>query len=377
MSRYTRWFRDGNIKATNGSTEITGSGTYWESAGLNPGDMLEVNNSGLFYEIASINSDTSITLARAYQGATLTGAAYAIVRNFTATMPSKIAAQTSELITDFRKYVDSDMERLTGRSAYEIAKLHGFTGTETEWLASLKGHADEIATINSKIEPLNTSQYQRLSLYRGKNLGSTFSRGLNPFLGDYWRWTSTSGYNLTATVVNISMLTTFNPDADESFYNAGTVWIGGFPGANLYDEEDCSGHFYNSKLFQTTFPAWQRDIENFFGADNVITVYEAIADSCDNSSVTHRTKTPAKLFLPSLWNIGHYLAHSFDGRDAYTQISKIKWPYCNVFHYDWSMYTSANVSTKLWGNTAHKQNQIYYKNPTGKDAVRPYIFVKL
>ena len=125
MSRYTRWLRDGAITASKGSTAITGSGTYWETAGINPGDMLEVNNSGLFYEIATINSDTSITLARAYQGDTVSGAAYAIVRNFTATMPSKIAAQTAELIWDFKKYVDTDMDRLTGRSAYEIAQQKG------------------------------------------------------------------------------------------------------------------------------------------------------------------------------------------------------------------------------------------------------------
>ena len=139
MSRYTRWLRDGAINASKGSTAITGSGTYWETAGINPGDMLEVNNSGLFYEIATINSDTSITLARAYQGDTVSGAAYAIVRNFTATMPSKIAAQTAELIWDFKKYVDTDMDRLTGRSAYEIAQQKGYTGTEAQWLESLKG----------------------------------------------------------------------------------------------------------------------------------------------------------------------------------------------------------------------------------------------
>ena len=139
MSRYTRWLRDGAINASKGSTAITGSGTYWETAGINPGDMLEVNNSGLFYEIATINSDTSITLARAYQGDTVSGAAYAIVRNFTATMLSKIAAQTAELIRDFKKYVDTDMDRLTGRSAYEIAQQKGYTGTEAQWLESLKG----------------------------------------------------------------------------------------------------------------------------------------------------------------------------------------------------------------------------------------------
>jgi len=195
MSNYTRWYRDGTLGATNGSTAVTGSGTYWKSAGLNPGDMLEVNNSGLFYEIASVNSDTSITLARAYQGSTVTGAAYAIVRNFTATMPSKIAAQTAELLGDFRKYIDTDMDRITGRSAYEIAKLHGFTGTESEWLESLKG-AGEITTINTKLDRIYTNNAgAHNAMYRGNNLG-VFSDAqsaairagtfMDIYIGDHW-----------------------------------------------------------------------------------------------------------------------------------------------------------------------------------------------
>lgn len=40
----------------------------------------------------------------------------------------------------------SSPDAITGKSAYEIALLHGFKGTEAEWLASLKGKsAYEIA----------------------------------------------------------------------------------------------------------------------------------------------------------------------------------------------------------------------------------------
>lgn len=41
-----------------------------------------------------------------------------------------------------------DMEKWRGYSAYEIAVQHGFEGSETEWLASLKGEpGDDAATI--------------------------------------------------------------------------------------------------------------------------------------------------------------------------------------------------------------------------------------
>lgn len=35
-------------------------------------------------------------------------------------------------------------DKIHGKSAYEIALLNGFEGTETEWLASLKGDTGEI-----------------------------------------------------------------------------------------------------------------------------------------------------------------------------------------------------------------------------------------
>lgn len=41
-----------------------------------------------------------------------------------------------------KRYTDSqlvDIEQLQGKSAYEIAVINGFEGTETEWLLSLQG----------------------------------------------------------------------------------------------------------------------------------------------------------------------------------------------------------------------------------------------
>ena len=150
MSNYTKWYGTGDVNATNGSKAVTGTGTYWTSAGLNPGDMLTLDGGDSFREIASIDSDTSITLAENYNGTTVTRAKYAIVRNFTATTPSKVAAQVSELLGEFQQYISTDMQKLNGKSAYEVAKDNGYTGTESQWLESLKvalavdGEIDEI-----------------------------------------------------------------------------------------------------------------------------------------------------------------------------------------------------------------------------------------
>lgn len=138
MSGYTKWYRDGSASAVKGSKIITGSGTYWESAGINPGDLITFDNGFSFTEIAEVNSDTSITLATDYSGSSITGAAYAIVRNFTATMPAKIAAQVTEVIGDFKKKFDAATGTVKGKSAYEVAKDNGFVGTEAQWLETLK-----------------------------------------------------------------------------------------------------------------------------------------------------------------------------------------------------------------------------------------------
>ena len=138
MSSYTSWYRDGSVSAVTGSRNITGNGTYWGSAGINPGDLFTFNNGKSFTEIATVNSDTSITLATDYEGNTVTGAAYAIVRNFTATMPARIAAQVTEVVGDFKKKFDTATGTVTGKSAYEVAKDNGFVGTESQWLETLK-----------------------------------------------------------------------------------------------------------------------------------------------------------------------------------------------------------------------------------------------
>lgn len=64
-------YTTGNISAvTNGETTVTGSGTTWTSGMV--GRYLQIDN-GFWYEIESVESATSLTLARGYDGATISG----------------------------------------------------------------------------------------------------------------------------------------------------------------------------------------------------------------------------------------------------------------------------------------------------------------
>ncbi len=138
MSTYTRWYRDGSVSVTKNSNAVVGTNTYWLTAGLNPGDIFKVD--GVDYEIVSITDNTHLTIAGNYAGTTGTGKSYAIVRNFTATTLPRIASQTAELLGDFSKYIDADMQSIHGKSAYQIACDNGYVGTEAEWVQSLTAY---------------------------------------------------------------------------------------------------------------------------------------------------------------------------------------------------------------------------------------------
>ena len=152
MSNYTRWYREGTVSGSAGSSTVTGTDTYWKTAGLNTGDILKLG--GNDYEILSVQSDTQLTISGTL-GNAVTNSSYAIIRNFTATMSSKIASQVSGLLGDYARYLDTSMATIYGKSAYEIAKANGFTGTEAQWLESLKA-AEEWTTLNDRTQILTT-----------------------------------------------------------------------------------------------------------------------------------------------------------------------------------------------------------------------------
>lgn len=81
MADYTT----GTVTATNGSTTITGSGTTFTApmAGrwlkITPTDTAGASGDGIWYQIDAVASATSLTLVKAYQGATVSsGTAYII-----------------------------------------------------------------------------------------------------------------------------------------------------------------------------------------------------------------------------------------------------------------------------------------------------------
>lgn len=83
----------GTITLANGSTTVTGTGTMFQSAAFKTGDTLQIQN--LTAVIASVNSNTSLTLTSPWTGTSLTNAPY---RARYLPDGARVTAQTTTLI---------------------------------------------------------------------------------------------------------------------------------------------------------------------------------------------------------------------------------------------------------------------------------------
>ena len=145
----TSWYRLGKVSAVKGSTRVTGIGTGWLLAGINPGATLRFCGDANGYEIAEVVSDTEIELAAAYDGETISAVTYSIDRNFQSTVPAELASKMTRLLKIYEQLYNGTMTTIQGLSAYQLAVAGGYTGTVSEWLESLKGlSAYQIAKAN-------------------------------------------------------------------------------------------------------------------------------------------------------------------------------------------------------------------------------------
>ena len=102
MSQY----KTGTVAVTNGSSVITGTSTAWLTSGIDASDFFIAAGDVVAYTIASIDSDTQITLTANYAGSTQSGITYtAHIERFGA-LPifSDNDADTPELMNEVVKF---------------------------------------------------------------------------------------------------------------------------------------------------------------------------------------------------------------------------------------------------------------------------------
>lgn len=103
------WYKTGTVSVSNGSTTVTGSGTAWV-VNTAAGEAIYLPD-GRFYEIASVNSDTQLTLAAPYGGTSVSSQPYTI-------LPSQsfirdLANQAAALLNNY-----STIASTTGQGAF-------------------------------------------------------------------------------------------------------------------------------------------------------------------------------------------------------------------------------------------------------------------
>lgn len=91
--RLSEPYTTGTATATKGSTTVTGTGTVW-NANLTPGNIFHFENSRVIYHIASVESDTELTLETAYSEDDQTDGGYVAVKN-----QYKVPKETDYLLT--------------------------------------------------------------------------------------------------------------------------------------------------------------------------------------------------------------------------------------------------------------------------------------
>ena len=128
------WYRAGTVAVTTGNPIIIGTDTLWLSQAA-VGDTF-IDAAGVMYEITTVSDDTHIELARldgtaSYAGATASGLAYAINRNYSATVPARLASQLADLMSAYHFTLDELTAWLSGTGTVTV---HDTAGTAFELL---------------------------------------------------------------------------------------------------------------------------------------------------------------------------------------------------------------------------------------------------
>ncbi|MET6758932.1 hypothetical protein [Pseudoalteromonas sp. NCIMB_1079] len=138
------WYRVGTVSVKNNNAAIVGVGSNWQNdfIAIAIGDAFTID-AKTWYEVIAVNSDTSITLDRGFEGSTASDVEYAILRNTSGTILTRIAGQIAVqfnqkqlFLDELRNWLTSDDDTTTLTDSHGIAhvvktvnKIQALTGT--------------------------------------------------------------------------------------------------------------------------------------------------------------------------------------------------------------------------------------------------------
>lgn len=136
------WISNGTVTVSNGSAAVTGIGTTW-NIGVQRGWGF-VGPDGRTYEVASINSDNSLTLARPFLGSSGSGQIYALFP--TTSLAGDLAEQVSRLIANFTSASDV-------ASRFESDTIPQFQAQVDAATANLRGVVNSQMHFTAVVDP--------------------------------------------------------------------------------------------------------------------------------------------------------------------------------------------------------------------------------
>ena len=104
------WYRPGTVAVTNGSKNVTGTGTLWASS-VNAGDAFalvdaNLNPTGAWYEVETVTSNTAIVLKQSYAGATGSNKTYCVFNLVGNMTTPSFAQRLAQFFDQFQDLVD-------------------------------------------------------------------------------------------------------------------------------------------------------------------------------------------------------------------------------------------------------------------------------
>lgn len=131
MATNTKWWDLGVVNTEANSKNVSGVGTAWK-AQVNSGDIFTINGEHIF-EVETVVSDTAIVLKKPFT-TKLSSSPYAIIRNFTSTLPAELAAKLAEMQRKWYTNVDEYVAVLTSKDEKtSITDKDGVKQTVDTW----------------------------------------------------------------------------------------------------------------------------------------------------------------------------------------------------------------------------------------------------
>lgn len=144
------WYRVGDVNVTNGSQSVVGVGTNWQNdvISIAIGDAFTVDAT-TWYEVIAVNSDTSITLDRGFEGGTQNSAKYAIMRGTSGTILTRIAGQVAVQFNQKQLFLDELRTWLNSDNASEeLTDSHGLKQSLKTPSQMARDHAEKLAHLD-------------------------------------------------------------------------------------------------------------------------------------------------------------------------------------------------------------------------------------